>query len=69
LKATNDSLAGSSTLRKGPMTTYRVWKEHLKSSAPKATEKYTKEIGLVLYIGVKKTTMILLYLGQNCVCK
>jgi hypothetical protein len=51
------------------MTTYRVWKEHLKSSAPKATEKYTKEIGLVLYIGVKKTTMILLYLGQNCMCK
>jgi hypothetical protein len=54
LKATNDSLAGSSTLRKGPMTTYRVWKEHLKSSAPKSTEKYTKEIGLVLNIGVKK---------------
>jgi hypothetical protein len=24
-------------------------KEHLKSSAPEATEKYTKEIGKVLY--------------------
>jgi hypothetical protein len=49
LEATSDSLTGSSMLRKGPVTAWRVWNEHLKSSAPQATENDTNEIGSVLY--------------------
>jgi hypothetical protein len=42
-----------SKIWKRPVTAWRVWKEHLKSSGPEAIEKYTKQIGSVLY-GVRK---------------
>jgi hypothetical protein len=35
----DDSLAGSSTLQKGPVTAWHFWKEQLKSSAQEVIEK------------------------------
>lgn len=50
LEVTSDSLAGSSTLQKEPMSAWHFWKEHLKSSAQEVIEKYTKEIGSVCFL-------------------